>query len=94
MPMSLSVGKKINQQQTRKSSMSFMRKAADVAELIGSDDPTVTTTAGGLTVWSLTLNEWVAILTLIYLSLSVFFLLRRELRGKSDYKNKDRSNNG
>lgn len=39
-------------------------------------------TVGGLTMWGVSLSEWVLILTAIYTVLQIYFLLRDKLRQK------------
>ena len=43
-----------------------------------------TKTAGGAIISGLTLNEWVAVVTLIYFVLQIYFLIRRELNHRGD----------
>lgn len=36
--------------------------------------------AAGITVWGVTLNEWVAIATLVYLAIQIFILLPKAIK--------------
>lgn len=53
----------------------------EIAQAVAKSTPPVVVTSSAV-IFDLTLNEWVAIATLLYIALQAGFLIRNELRRK------------
>jgi hypothetical protein len=62
-----------------------MQQRADIAHEIMKSSPPVAVTAGA-TLFGITLNEWVAVVTILYVLLQIVVLCSRELRRRKERK--------